>query len=190
MSIDIVESQSSQARSDADMTKAGDGKQKQKKSVRFTPVCTMRVYRNGPQESERKDVWYSAHEYEMFRRQIMLIAKSLYRDGGDAVERNTILSETLTLGIEHIVNKRRMQVRQKRRLNAMTAVLDQQDLDSESDASISSSQSSIADGFDVYHHYSELCQAEAHQHAMALVRSLNSCCYTKSQITPLKRSMS
>jgi hypothetical protein len=172
MSIDIVESNTYQARS-GDVKKAVDCQPKPKKSVQFAPSCSLRVYKNGPRKSERKAVWYGQDDYEVFRRQILIVAQALQTDSPGAI--TELAEETTTLGIEHIVNKRRMKTKQKRRLHAVMAVLDQQEFEYDQQQG-SSSQSWSIDGCEAYHRISEVCHMEAHRYALQLSReSANSC---------------
>lgn len=166
MSIDIAEPRPCPERSDG-MKEELEAKPDKKKTVRFAPTCSMRLYQNGPRKSERMNLWYQPYEYEMFRMQIKSIALDLQLDRWDKTVLK-LLEETTTLGIEHFVNKKRMELKQRRRSNAAVAVLGEQRVCRDSETT----HATNSDVFIAYHYVSEMCQAEAHLHAISLFEDI------------------
>jgi hypothetical protein len=96
---------------------------KAKKSVKWASTCSLRLFRM-PSDQQQFDAWYQPNDYTSFKNNCKSIARLAQEIGTESVENQ--LNDSCR-GLEHLVSKRRAEVRFCRRYVVWDVVLDEQD---------------------------------------------------------------
>jgi hypothetical protein len=100
-----------------------DDRPRATKSVRWHTSCAMRIY-GKLDETDVSHAWFSEKDYAGFRKKCSALSKLGKKIGADAVED---CCKESCMGLEHLICQKTFNLRKRRREQALTSVLEEQE---------------------------------------------------------------